>query len=165
VLAEVGYDTALDRLNTYTDDNGGTWKLSAPVTDGGADDLRRTVTVTDPAERTWFYEYDALGGWLLRSGRPNGLGVRPEDLPLPNADGEFDWHSLEGMVIRSYTHDADGRMTKVTDEMTDVTSVIHDDPYLSKAAQSAGKTQRVQKEMDDLVQKVRIGNTNPGLGN
>jgi hypothetical protein len=69
------------------------------------------------------------------------------------------------MVIRSYTHDADGRMTKVTDEMTDVTSVIHDDPYLSKAAQSVGKTQRVQKEMDDLVQKFRIGNTNPGLGN
>jgi RHS repeat-associated protein len=116
VLTEIGYDTARDRLDTYTDDDGGTWKLSPPVTDGGADDLRRTVTVTDPANRTWFYEYDALGGWLLRSGRPNGLGVRPEDLPLPDEDGEYDWNSLEGMVIRSYTHNTDGKLTKLTDE-------------------------------------------------
>ncbi|MFF4831563.1 RHS repeat-associated core domain-containing protein [Streptomyces sp. NPDC001315] len=46
-----------------------------------------------------------------------------------------------------------------------VTSAIHDDPYLVKAAEAAGKNQRIQKEMDDLVMQFRGGNTNPGLGN
>ncbi|WP_406169945.1 hypothetical protein [Streptomyces sp. NBC_00996] len=34
-----------------------------------------------------------------------------------------------------------------------------------KAAEAAGKNQRIQKEMDDLVMQFRGGNTNPGLGN
>ncbi|MFC4032341.1 polymorphic toxin-type HINT domain-containing protein [Streptomyces polygonati] len=46
-----------------------------------------------------------------------------------------------------------------------VTSAIHDDPYLVKAAEAAGKNQRIQKEMDELVVQFRGGNTNPGLGN
>ncbi|WP_237300974.1 MULTISPECIES: polymorphic toxin-type HINT domain-containing protein [unclassified Streptomyces] len=46
-----------------------------------------------------------------------------------------------------------------------VTSAIHDDPYLVKAAEADGKNQRIQKEMDDLVMQFRGGNTNPGLVN
>ncbi|MFW5420264.1 hypothetical protein J0910_26970 [Nocardiopsis sp. CNT-189] len=51
------------------------------------------------------------------------------------------------------------------DDLCGVTSAIHDDPYLVKAAEAAGKNQRLQKEMDDLVMQFRSGNKNPGLGN
>src|SRR5690606_31106041 len=51
------------------------------------------------------------------------------------------------------------------DDLCGVTSAIHDDPYLVKAAEAAGRNQRLQKEMDDLVMQFRSGNKNPGLGN
>lgn len=47
----------------------------------------------------------------------------------------------------------------------EVTSSISKDPMLVKAADAAGKDQRVQKELDDLVQQYINGNKNPGLGN
>ncbi|HEY0697352.1 MAG TPA: hypothetical protein VGD43_06025, partial [Micromonospora sp.] len=81
IATEVSYDTGLDRIREYTDRNGGTWKIGAPTVYGGDDDLRRSVQVLDPADRPYLYEYDALAGWLLRSGSPLGLGVREEDRP------------------------------------------------------------------------------------
>ncbi len=45
-----------------------------------------------------------------------------------------------------------------------VTSRIHDDPLLVRAAQKAGKDERVQHDLDDLVAKYREGNDNPGIG-
>ncbi|MEJ3746357.1 RHS repeat-associated core domain-containing protein [Actinomycetes bacterium KLBMP 9797] len=81
VVAEVGYDTALDRVKEYTDSNGGTWKIGPTAVYGGETDLRRSVQVLDPADRPYLYEYDALAGRLLRSGTPTGLGTREEDQP------------------------------------------------------------------------------------
>lgn len=81
IVSEVGYDTGLDRVKEYTDSNGGTWRLGVPAVYGGNDDLRRSVTVLDPAGRPHFYEYDALANRLLRTGIPSGLGTREEDLP------------------------------------------------------------------------------------
>ncbi|GAA2620012.1 polymorphic toxin-type HINT domain-containing protein [Streptomyces tubercidicus] len=51
-----------------------------------------------------------------------------------------------------------------SDGLCGVTSVIHNDPFLVGAAEAAGKNERVQKEMNDLVKQFRGGNTNPGLG-
>ena len=81
MASEVSYNTSLDRVREYTDANGGTWRLGAPTVYGGDNDLRRSVTVLDPAGRPYFYEYDALANRLLRSGMPTGLGTREEDLP------------------------------------------------------------------------------------
>ncbi|WP_345594420.1 LamG-like jellyroll fold domain-containing protein [Streptomyces marokkonensis] len=72
VHAEVAYDTVHDRVSSYTDANGGTYRLSgltatgtedAPATDdrpavAGTPTL--TVTVTDPDERESSYTYDPL---------------------------------------------------------------------------------------------------------
>jgi RHS repeat-associated protein len=46
-----------------------------------------------------------------------------------------------------------------------VSSTIGDDPILTKAAQQAGRNQRVQQEMDDLFSQLSQGNMNPGMGN
>ncbi|WP_203935351.1 polymorphic toxin-type HINT domain-containing protein [Planosporangium mesophilum] len=81
VAAEVSYDGNLDRVQRYTDRNGGTWKIGAPAVYGGDSDLRRSVQVLDPANRPNLYEYDAIAGRMLRSGTPLGLEIRDEDRP------------------------------------------------------------------------------------
>ena len=45
-----------------------------------------------------------------------------------------------------------------------VRSRINESPALTNYAQEAGKNQKVQQELDDLVQRYRGGNANPGLG-
>ncbi|WP_432124124.1 DNRLRE domain-containing protein [Streptomyces sp. C10-9-1] len=79
VHAEVAYDTALDRVASSTDADGGTYQLSAheltgpegrPASDGEAGveaDPTVTVTVTDPDERKSTYSYDPLQGHRLVS--------------------------------------------------------------------------------------------------
>src|SRR5207247_1835134 len=56
-------------------------KVGTPTVYGGATDLRRSVEVLDPADRPSLYEYDAIGGWMLRYGQPLGIEARGEDAP------------------------------------------------------------------------------------
>ncbi|GAA3438969.1 LamG-like jellyroll fold domain-containing protein [Kutzneria kofuensis] len=79
--ASVTYDVARDRVKEYTDGNGGTWKVGTPTVYGGDTDLRRSVEVLDPSNRPSLYEYDAIGGWLLRYGQPLGIEARDDDAP------------------------------------------------------------------------------------
>ncbi|GAA1283915.1 LamG-like jellyroll fold domain-containing protein [Saccharothrix xinjiangensis] len=153
--ASTTYDTTLDRVREHTDGNGGTWRVGPPAVHGGDDDLRRTVEVLDPANRPSLYEYDALGGWLLRLGQPLGLEARPEDAPgeptstpapptetcakpdpadpafctaIPDGAGGpvFVRYGAEGMAIRSFTYDDNGQLTVVTDENGDTVALGYD---------------------------------------
>ncbi|WP_165956683.1 putative adhesin [Kribbella antibiotica] len=154
VVSAAVYDTATERVKEVTDDNGGLWKIGEPVISGGAKDLRRTVVVRDPADRRYLYEYDGIGGWLLRSGVPNGLGTRDEDLPRAptptptpsncntpdpgdpdfcvvtpgsgSQDPIFDWHGLDGIAIRSFEYDKSGQLIKTTDEIGDTATLGYD---------------------------------------
>ena len=83
VAAQVDYNTALDRVKEYTDRNGGTWKLGAPMVYGGDTDLRRGVELRDPGDRLHLYEYDALVGRMIRQGDPLGESIRDEDKAVP----------------------------------------------------------------------------------
>ncbi|MFD8965390.1 polymorphic toxin-type HINT domain-containing protein [Streptomyces sp. NPDC059568] len=46
-----------------------------------------------------------------------------------------------------------------------LTSAIHDDPLLVRAAQKAGKNQTVQRDLDAMQARLAEGNLNPGIGN
>ncbi|WP_083752044.1 RHS repeat-associated core domain-containing protein [Saccharothrix sp. ALI-22-I] len=155
VAAATTYDTALDRVKEHTDDNGGTWRVGPPAVYGGDNDLRRTVEVLDPSNRPSLYEYDALGGWLLRLGQPLGLEARSEDTPgeptstptpptetcskpdpndpafctvIPDSSGGpvFVRYGAEGMSIRSYSYDDNGQLSVVTDENGDTVTLGYD---------------------------------------
>ncbi|MFE7573475.1 DNRLRE domain-containing protein [Streptomyces sp. NPDC057521] len=81
VHSAVTYDTVHDRVSSYTDANGGDYKLSdlaptgtdaKPATDdqdATAGTTTLTVTVTDPGKRTSAYTYDPLQGNRLISRR------------------------------------------------------------------------------------------------
>ncbi|WP_157255002.1 LamG-like jellyroll fold domain-containing protein [Nonomuraea typhae] len=89
VKMQADYDSANDRIKTYTDGNGGAWQLSAPV-----DDRRKgasIVTVTDPAAGTVVYGYDGWRGLRLTA-RADQLGKKT-----------------------TYTYDTAGYPTKITD--------------------------------------------------
>lgn len=90
--AKLVYDTVNDRVREYTDDNGGLWKLSVPHVSGTEKkdaagrtvrNLVRTIEVTDPGDRSRFYDYDGMRGRVIRFVAPLGTGVRLEDRPDP----------------------------------------------------------------------------------
>ena len=143
VNATVTYNSTTARLTEYVDQNGGAWKLSAPTVSGGDTDLRRTVMLRDPADRASFYEYDALTGRMLRSGTPTGITLRPEDTPTPTTsttspaepecpapdpddpqfcviisggDPEFVVQPIEGVAVRSYFYNDEGRLNRSVSE-------------------------------------------------
>lgn len=154
VISAASYDTSTERIKEFTDDDGGLWKIGAPTVSGGAADLRKTVEVRDPADRRFFYEYDGIGGWMLRAGIPNGLGTREEDLPpappptptptncntpdpgdpqfcvvTPGSGSQdpiFDWHGLDGIAVRSYEYDKSGQLTKTTNEAGETATLGYD---------------------------------------
>lgn len=141
VTSEVSYDVETDRVKEYTDQHGGTWTLGTPLVSGTETDMRRTVVVKDPADRVYLYEYDALGGYLLRSALPNGNGVRPQDAercaapsaedprfcaPAPDDPDNIQLWDISGSDIRSMDYDAQGRMTAVYNEIGDVVTMRYD---------------------------------------
>ncbi|MFI7672301.1 RHS repeat-associated core domain-containing protein [Actinophytocola sp. NPDC049390] len=155
VAMRASYDVRQDRVASYTDRDGGTWKIGAPVVSGGADQLLRTVQVNDPSNRPNLYEYDAITGQLLRSGLPLGLELREEDRPgypepappqeveectapdpgdpkfctiIPGGSGGpvFVEHPLEGMAIRTYSYDDAGLLATVTNENGDAVRLTYD---------------------------------------
>ncbi|MEV6242267.1 RHS repeat-associated core domain-containing protein [Lentzea sp. NPDC051838] len=93
VAAELSYDTVNDRISQYVDDNGGTWKLGVPQVSGTEEkdsagrsvkNLVRSIEVTDPGNRSHFFDYDPVKGRIIRFVAPLGVGVRPEDRPDPS---------------------------------------------------------------------------------
>lgn len=155
VAGSATYDTDLDRVKEQTDADGGTWKIGAPTVYGGDTDLRRSVEVRDPAGRPSLYEYDAIGGWLLRLGQPLGIEARPDDAatepstspstpptqtcgqPDPNdpafcttipgdAGGPvFVRYDADGVSIRTFAHNEDGSVGTVTDENGDTVTMTY----------------------------------------
>ncbi|MFC3739289.1 RHS repeat-associated core domain-containing protein [Paractinoplanes deccanensis] len=155
VAGTAAYDTDLDRIKEQTDENGGTWKIGAPAVYGGDTDLRRSVEVRDPAGRPTLYEYDAIGGWLLRLGQPLGIEARDDDdvtepSPSPstpptetceqpdpndpafcttipgNAGGPvFVRYDADGVSIRTFAYNDDGSVGTVTDENGDTVTLTY----------------------------------------
>lgn len=154
VAVQANYDVNLDRVASYTDRDGGTWKIGAPAVSGGADQLLRTVQVNDPANRPNLFEYDGITGQLLRSGLPLGLELREEDRPgypesppqeveectqpdptdpkfctvIPGGSGGpvFVEHPLDGMAIRTYEYNDAGQLVTVTNENGDAVRMTYD---------------------------------------
>jgi RHS repeat-associated protein len=149
------YDTDLDRIKEQTDADGGTWKIGSPAVYGGATDLRRSVEVLDPANRPSLYEYDAIGGWLLRLGQPLGLEARADDqvgeptpspspsptqtcsqpdpndpafcttIPDDSGGPVFVRYDADGVSIRTFSYSEDGSVGTVTDENGDTVTMTY----------------------------------------
>ncbi|MBK3589905.1 RHS repeat protein, partial [Streptomyces sp. MBT57] len=147
---------ARDRVQEYTDRNGGTWKIGTPAVFGDDNDLRRTVEVHDPVDSPYFYEYDGLTSRMLRYGEPMALGARdsrPSPSPTgsdppgqictepdpgdpafctnPPGDGgsepDFIRHPADGVAIRLFSYDDNGYQTGVTSENGDQVTLGYDD--------------------------------------
>ncbi|MFI0163383.1 polymorphic toxin-type HINT domain-containing protein [Streptomyces sp. NPDC017095] len=153
--SEVQYDTGRDRVQEYTDRNGGTWKVGTPAVFGNDKDLRRTVEVRDPMDAPYFYEYDGLSSRLLRYGEPMALGARESGTGTPSpspsdpgqvctrpdpgdpafcttppggsGDGpDFIRYPVDGVAIRSFTYDDNGFQTGITSENGDKVTLGYD---------------------------------------
>ncbi|GAB3966745.1 polymorphic toxin-type HINT domain-containing protein [Actinoallomurus acanthiterrae] len=90
--ATVGYDVGDDRVDTFTDHNGGEWHYATPTVFGTTVNATRSVTVTGPSDQSIVYSYDAING-----GRVTGV-------------------QHAGEPPMTYSYDAGGFLTKITDE-------------------------------------------------
>ncbi|MGB3438673.1 MAG: DNRLRE domain-containing protein [Actinophytocola sp.] len=147
--AEMRYDTGRDRLLEYTDRNGGSWTLGAPMVTGTKDNVIRTVRVADPGNRAHFYDYDPLRGRILRYLAPIGQS-RPEDEPppdesiptpppyecpppeeepfceIPIGGGEGSFPPIDMQGARTFTYDANGFQSTITDELGKSVTLTND---------------------------------------
>jgi RHS repeat-associated protein len=151
--AAATYDVANDRVQQYTDENGGVWTLAVPTTTGSADNPIKVASVRDPAGRPHEYDYDPLRGRIVRSIAPLGVGVRPEDTPggtttttpTPTGTcttptdggpifcggpvgGDPTWVGgpVAGEGVRTYSYDASGYQNTITDENGDQVTLGYD---------------------------------------
>ena len=151
------YDTARDRVEEYTDSNGGTWKIGTPAVFGNDKDLRRTVEVHDPVDAPYLYEYDGMTSRMLRYGEPMALGARESATPSPSPSGsnppdqictqpdpgdpafctnppgdggsepDFVRHPADGVAIRLFEYNDNGFQTGITSENGDKVTLGYDD--------------------------------------
>ncbi|MFF3403786.1 polymorphic toxin-type HINT domain-containing protein [Streptomyces sp. NPDC002659] len=156
IASEVQYDASRDRVQEYTDRNGGTWKIGPPAVYGNDKDLRRTVEVHDPMDSPYFYEYDGLSSRMLRYGEPMALGARepvtaspspsptgpvevctepdPGDpafctTPPANSGTEPDFvrQPVDGVAIRLFEYNDNGFQTGIISENGDKVTLGYDD--------------------------------------
>ncbi|MER5464198.1 polymorphic toxin-type HINT domain-containing protein [Streptomyces sp. NPDC002668] len=157
IASEVQYDTTRDRVEEYTDRNGGTWKIGAPAVFGNDKDLRRTIEVHDPMDSPYFYEYDGMTSRMLRYGEPMALGAREPATPSPSpsssnppgefctvpdpgdpsfcttppsnpgAEPDFVRHPVDGVAIRLFEYNDNGFQTLIISENGDKVSLGYDD--------------------------------------
>ncbi|MFI9584075.1 DNRLRE domain-containing protein [Streptomyces sp. NPDC052236] len=157
IASEVSYDTARDRVDEYTDRNGGTWKIGTPAVFGNDKDLRRTVEVRDPLDSPYFYEYDGTTSRMLRYGEPTALGAREPATPSPSpsstgtpgpictspdpgdpafcttpiggggSEPDFIRYPLDGVAIRSFEYNDNGYQTGIISENGDKVTLGYDD--------------------------------------
>lgn len=147
--AELRYDTDRDRLSEYTDRNGGTWKIGAPVVTGTTANIIRTVRVVDPGNRAHYYDYDPVRNRILRY-LASISDIRPEDQPPPDDsiptpppyecpppeeepfcevpiggdEGSFEPVDLQG--ARTFSYDDNGFQSTITDELGKSVTLTHD---------------------------------------
>ncbi|MGW0556181.1 polymorphic toxin-type HINT domain-containing protein [Streptomyces sp. NPDC002926] len=157
IASEVQYDTTRDRVEEYTDRNGGTWKIGTPAVFGNDKELRRTIEVHDPMDAPYFYEYDGMTSRMLRYGEPMALGAREPATPSPSPSGtnppgqictqpdpgdpafctnppgdggsepDFIRHPADGVAIRLFEYNDNGFQTGITSENGDKVSLGYDD--------------------------------------
>ncbi|MGI5398458.1 polymorphic toxin-type HINT domain-containing protein [Streptomyces sp. CA-135486] len=157
IASEVQYDTSRDRVEEYTDSNGGTWKIGTPAVFGNDRDLRRTVEVHDQMDAPYFYEYDGMTARMLRYGEPMALGARESATPSPSPSGsnppdqictqpdpgdpafctnppgdggsepDFIRHPADGVAIRLFEYSDNGFQTGITSENGDKVTLGYDD--------------------------------------
>jgi RHS repeat-associated protein len=123
-VAALEYDVAKDRVQNYTDANGAGWQIGSPEVWDDESQLLRIVHVTGPNRSEYVYEYDALGGWLLRTGRPPATTTR-QQWRLEEGRPAAIWPT-SGFSIRSYTHDKSGKLIKVTSEIGGEVTMTYD---------------------------------------
>ncbi|HEU5470659.1 MAG TPA: polymorphic toxin-type HINT domain-containing protein, partial [Actinophytocola sp.] len=94
---------------------------------------------------------------------PDGLTVTVRGLDKHTARNATAYnltiHDLHTYYVLAHT-----TPVLVHNQCGSMSSAIGEDSFLAKAAQQAGRNQRVQQEMDGLFKQLSEGNMNPGIG-
>jgi RHS repeat-associated protein len=118
VAAQLSYDTVNDRVSSYTDNDGGTWQIAAPVASGyiasseALPSVTRYVTVTTPAGYQEVYGYDAVNGGRLVSYTP-GNGDAPRVFGYDDAGFLNVMTDSDGNLV-TFTNDVHGNVLSRT---------------------------------------------------
>ena len=148
--AQVAYDVGQDRIDTYTDANGGDWQLSDPNVTGADATLSRGVTVTDPVGHTTTYSYDPLNGGRITAMQ---RGSAPALTYTYDSGGFLAKQTDENGHATTLTHDARGNILSRTTCRTAGSCQTGYYSYYLNAGQPAGPAQR----QDDRLPRRPVG--------
>ncbi|MFE7131653.1 polymorphic toxin-type HINT domain-containing protein [Streptomyces sp. NPDC057638] len=157
---ESGPRPVTDLIRTEDDKHFNTLSIA---TEDGIDHLTATHEhpFWSPSENTWLTAGDLDPGMTLLTDEGKTVVVTGNKVSTQ----QVRTYNFTVADLHTYYVLAGATPVLVHNSTCPVTSVIHDDSFLVKAAEAAGKNERIQKEIDDLVLQFRSGNTNPGLGN
>ncbi|MFD5988812.1 polymorphic toxin-type HINT domain-containing protein [Streptomyces cyaneofuscatus] len=135
----------------------------------GAKGKAKTITATDshpfwdPEASEWTDATNLAPGQQLET----NTGVRVQIAGVDRWTQEVAVYNLTISNLHTYYVLAGATPVLVHNSncpLTTMSSVIGEDSALTKAAQQAGKNQKVQADLDSLFQQLSRGNMNPGLG-
>ena len=108
----------------------------------------------------------ALPGGKKLPDNPGGGGDY-DSLGANNQDNEFDWGNFQNdpeMWSRYQGYCQDQSKKNQQCDLIEIESKIKEDSRLVKIAEAAGKDKKIQRDLNRLVEQLRLGNKSPGIG-
>lgn len=160
-----------------TSTNGGV--RAEPVTAAFSHPTRRLIDIAlkgggNVSTTAWHSFYVPERGWTFAVDLHSGDSPRAADGSTHQVAGLTDRGDLESQSVYDLTVDdlhtfyvlagSTPVLVHNASGVCRITSVIHDDSLLVKAAEAAGKNQVVQRDLDNMIARLADGNLNQGIG-
>ncbi|MGW0731931.1 polymorphic toxin-type HINT domain-containing protein [Streptomyces sp. NPDC002851] len=131
---------------------------------------RRTDTLTATDHHPFWTEHPTH--WTDAADLKPGMRLRTSNDTVVRVNAVKAWtarhqtvHNLSGDDLHTYYASAGHTPVLVHNSgpCVSVSSAIDKDPFLTKAAQQAGKNEKVQRDLDHMFEQLSRGNMNPGI--
>ncbi len=98
---------------------------------------------------------------------PDNSGGGGDSWGANNQDNEFAWGNVQNdpemwSEYQGYCKDQSKKNQKC--DLIEIESKIKEDSRLVKIAEAAGKDKKIQRDLNNLVEQLRLGNKSPGTG-
>jgi len=121
----------------------------------------------DPKIPSRFGYRTALSGNNKLPDNPSGSGSSSNPGSTNNQDNELAWENTQNdpeIWTKYQNYCQEQSKKKQQCDLIEIESKIKDDTSLVKYPEIAGKNQKVQQDINNMIEQLRLGNRSPGIG-